>query len=270
MAEFTLTPKVDETQEFIEIANDFANPLDLVREAISNSFDAQAPDCALEIRLSFEVETISGESVFVIRLTDNGTGMGKVELQAFFDLGNSTRRGDHATIGEKGHGTKVYFNSKKLIVDTQRDGTSLIATLDSPFARLHNREIPTVNVSEKPSETNASGTTITIYGYNNNRRERFTHDRLRDHILWFTKFGSIEKQFDIKTLANVKLLLKGLDRDEFETLDFGHLFPNESEDVNKLFSQHSIQAPILSASCEDGKPAEAPRSPFPHGIFYRG
>jgi hypothetical protein len=35
MAEFTITPKVDETQEFIEIANDFANPLDLVREAIS-------------------------------------------------------------------------------------------------------------------------------------------------------------------------------------------------------------------------------------------
>jgi len=52
MAEFTLTPKVDETQEFIEIAHDFANPLDLVREAISNSFDAQAPDRALEITSS--------------------------------------------------------------------------------------------------------------------------------------------------------------------------------------------------------------------------
>jgi hypothetical protein len=38
--------------------------------------------------------------------------MGKAELQSFFDLGNSTRRGDNATIGEKGHGTKVYFNSK--------------------------------------------------------------------------------------------------------------------------------------------------------------
>jgi hypothetical protein len=33
MAEFTLQPTVDQTQEFIEIANDFANPLDLVREA---------------------------------------------------------------------------------------------------------------------------------------------------------------------------------------------------------------------------------------------
>src|ERR1017187_5346 len=99
MTSFIITPKVDETQEFIEIANDFSNPLDLVRESISNSFDAQATGRALEIGLSFKVETISGESVFVIRLTDNGTGMGKAELQSFFDLGNSTRRGDNTTIG---------------------------------------------------------------------------------------------------------------------------------------------------------------------------
>lgn len=52
-----LTPKVNETQEFIEIAFDFSNPLDLVREAISNSFDAGAK----EIRISFEVEEDDGE-----------------------------------------------------------------------------------------------------------------------------------------------------------------------------------------------------------------
>ena len=53
MSDFVLTPTVDQTQEFIEIANDFANPLDLVREAISNSFDAHATD----IRLAFETQT---------------------------------------------------------------------------------------------------------------------------------------------------------------------------------------------------------------------
>ena len=40
MNEFVLIPKVDQAQEFIEIANDFANPLDLVREAISDAFDS--------------------------------------------------------------------------------------------------------------------------------------------------------------------------------------------------------------------------------------
>lgn len=239
MSEFTITPKVDETQEFIEIANDFANPLDLVREAISNAFDAKAT----EIRLSFEAETIAGEKVFVIKLSDNGSGMGREDQQSFFDLGNSTRRGDKETIGEKGHGTKVYFNAKKLVVDTQRDGKRLVATLDSPFARLHDRKIPIVNVMENVGETAATGTTITIYGYNSNRRERFTHDRLRDHILWFTKFGSVERQFGNDRLASVKLQLKGLDRDEFETIAFGHHFPDESADVNSLFSQYTIQAP---------------------------
>jgi uncharacterized protein YceK len=239
MTEFVLTPTVDQAQEFIEIANDFANPLDLVREAISNAFDAHAT----EITLAFETEQVSGETTFLIRLTDNGDGMGRAELQSFFDLGNSTRRKDTSTIGEKGHGTKVYFNAKKVIVDTQRAGCRLIANLDAPFSKLHDRKIPEVIVREEPSETQTSGTNISIYGYNNNRRERFTHSRLRDHILWFTKFGSIERQFGIEALANVKLHLKGLDQDDLETLTFGHIFPDESADVNALFDTYTVQAP---------------------------
>jgi hypothetical protein len=31
---YQITPTVDQTQEFIEIANDFSNPLELVREAM--------------------------------------------------------------------------------------------------------------------------------------------------------------------------------------------------------------------------------------------
>ena len=42
MSEYLITPEVNKVKEFIEIANDFSNPLDLVREAISNSFDAFA------------------------------------------------------------------------------------------------------------------------------------------------------------------------------------------------------------------------------------
>jgi hypothetical protein len=239
MNQFILTPTVDQAQEFIEIANDFANPLDLVREAISNAFDANAND----IRLAFETEIISGDTTFVIRLTDNGDGMGRQDLQSFFDLGNSTRRADKTTIGEKGHGTKVYFNAKKLTVDTQRDGVRFLAELDAPFAKLHDRKIPEVLVREEQSETTATGTTITIYGYNNNRRERFTHSRLRDHIFWFTKFGSIERQFGSESLAHVKLHFKGLDRDDFETLEFGHPFPAESEKADILFDKYMIQAP---------------------------
>jgi hypothetical protein len=98
-------------------------------------------------------------------------------------------------------------------------------------------------VREEASQVGAVGTIVTIYGYNNNRRERFTHAQLRDHILWFTKFGSVERQFGLDGLENAKLELKGLDRDDFELLNFGHSFPTESEGVNSLFEKHVMQAP---------------------------
>src|SRR5689334_23128164 len=102
MKSFTITPKVDQTQEFIEIANDFSNPLDLVREGLSNAFDAGAKN----IEISFNVISESGESILEIIIKDDGSGMNEIGLQSFFDLGNSLSRGDDEKIGEKGHGTK--------------------------------------------------------------------------------------------------------------------------------------------------------------------
>ena len=76
MESFVITPKVDATQEFIEIANDFSNPLDLVREAISNSYDAGAS----EIKIIFDMVKQFGESILKITLKDNGAGMSTVDL----------------------------------------------------------------------------------------------------------------------------------------------------------------------------------------------
>ena len=100
-SEFIITPEVNSTQEFIEIAQDFSNPLDLVREAISNAFDAKAKN----ILLDFSVITESGEKILKIMITDDGKGMNKQGLQSFFDLGNSLNGLDNEAIGEKGHGT---------------------------------------------------------------------------------------------------------------------------------------------------------------------
>jgi nitrate/nitrite-specific signal transduction histidine kinase len=71
MPESGYVPTVNEVQEFIEIAGDFANPIELVREAISNSFDTKAK-C---MTISFSVGRESGEDVLVIYLEDDGTGM---------------------------------------------------------------------------------------------------------------------------------------------------------------------------------------------------
>lgn len=235
---YILKPSVDPTQEFIEIAYDFSNPLDLVREGISNSFDAGAT----EIIISFSVVNEYNEKLLVTTISDNGHGMNKSGLQSFFDLGNSTRRNDKDTIGEKGHGTKVYLNSAKIKVETVFEGTKYIATMDSPIKKLHNNQIPDIQVQEENCNEQ-SGTIITILGYNNNRRNKFTHENLKDYILWFTKAGSIEKEFNILKYKDVVIKLKGVDSEETETITFGHIFPQDSKNVNQLFDDYLVDAP---------------------------
>lgn len=234
----TITPKVDPTQEFIEIAYDFSNPLDLVREGISNAFDAGAND----IVISFEVIKDCGEAILKTIIKDNGHGMNTSGLQSFFDLGNSTRRNDEETIGEKGHGTKVYLNSSYIEVITICNGKKYTAVMDAPIRKLHKHITPSVSVSEE-NTVEQSGTTIIITGYNNNRRDRFTHEQLKDYIMWFTKMGSCETIFGLNKYANVKLSLKGVDRKDFETLTFGHFFPKDSKNVQMLFDDYLAEAP---------------------------
>ncbi|OOQ56911.1 ATP-binding protein [Mucilaginibacter pedocola] len=240
MNTYILEPTVDQTQEFIEIANDFSNPLDLVREGISNAFDAGAKN----ISMVFDVIREDGNPILNIVIKDDGTGMDKIGLQSFFDLGNSLRRGIDDKIGEKGHGTKVYFNSSEIIVTTIKDGRKLIASMKDPIKKLHNRIIPTVDVIiQSADENDQNGSEIQIKGYNLNRREKFTHEELKDYILWFTKIGSVEQFFGINEHSDVIISLKGLNRKIAEEIKFGHSFPAESASVDKLLEAHSVSAP---------------------------
>lgn len=238
MEKFIITPKVDEAQEFIEIANDFSNPLDIVREAISNSFDANAKN----IEISFDVIKEAGEDILCIKIIDDGNGMDKNGLAAFFDLGNSLSRGSSDKIGEKGHGTKVYFNSASVEVRTSNGGFIYDAIMKNPIKTLYDRKIPNVEVIKDNNPKKWKGTEVTIKGYNNNRRDKFTQEQLKDYVYWFTKFGSVELFF-IKTNKDIKLKLKGLNVDKPEHLSFGHTFPKENSNHNKLWDKHGIDAP---------------------------
>ena len=239
---FTITPEVNSSQEFIEIAQDFSNPLDLVREGISNGFDAHAKN----MTMNFCVISDCGERVLKIEIIDDGDGMDDKGLKSFFDLGNSMRRetkDETGAIGEKGHGTKVYFNSKKIEVITAKNGIKYHAIMNEPKKNLFNHVIPTVDVTSENNENGMKGSRIVIYGYNENRRDKFTHAQLKDYILWFTKFGSVERCFDIEENADVKLKLKGVDADKYEDIEFGHVFPEESKNVNDLFNDYLVDAP---------------------------
>ena len=237
--EADIIPSVDETREFLEIANDFTNPLEIVREAISNAFDWGAS----RIRILFDVVNISGESVLQIKLIDDGEGMDHDGLRAFFDLGNSKARELSGKIGEKGHGTKVYFNSQRIEVITAKGGKKTRAAMDRPFARLHEGSVPPVQIESRACDIEEHRTHITVFGYNSNRRERFTHAILRDYILWFTKYGGIDEQFGSPEFRAMDLELKGVDREGPERIPYGHVFPAEKKNVSALLDEYKFDAP---------------------------
>ena len=234
-----ISPKVSENAEFFEIANDFGNPLEIIREAISNAYDWHAT----HIDIKFTVETIDGYDSLVIEFCDNGDGMSKDTLiNNFWDLGNSLSRNDTSKIGEKGHGTKIYLRSKKVIVRTY-DGIHepYESICENAFAHLSAARMHTPRIRALDHSI-PKGTFIRVEGYNNNIQTNYTQLVVKDYILWFTKMGSFELEIPGKERPSFFVNLQCLDKDEYERIEFGHVFPKESNDINSLFEKYEEDA----------------------------
>jgi Histidine kinase-, DNA gyrase B-, and HSP90-like ATPase len=205
----TFVPKVNPQAEFLEICNDFTEPREIVREAISNGFDAGA----LNIEIAAFIDKSTGTDELVLKFRDDGQGMNVSGMEAFFSLAMTTRmqtdtRGFKVSgaIGEKGHGTKIYFNSRRIELQSTKAGLLIDAVMDTPRAKLRRGEMPLVQYSTR-NVIGDNGTTITVYGYNDNSQGGFGHDALTDYILWFTKFGSCELLVGRKKFQDVVLKL---------------------------------------------------------------
>lgn len=119
-------PTVNPAREFFEIANDFAYPMEIIREALSNSYDANATDVWLTFRLVHRPGTQFAKMIN-IEIKDNGDGMSaertkerSSQIESFFNLGDSHKGDDQ--IGSKGHGSKIYYKSNKITIDTWNGG----------------------------------------------------------------------------------------------------------------------------------------------------
>src|ERR1700678_1320003 len=132
-----IKPLVNAEAELLEIASDFGNPLEIVREAISNAIDARANVIAIE----FSVEEIDGAQTLVIAIEDDGSGMTKESLERdFWGLGFSGSRDDKSKIGEKGHGTKIYLRSEEVRVLTHSAEGTYESICERPMRALTRRE----------------------------------------------------------------------------------------------------------------------------------
>ena len=102
-------PRVNEAREFIEIAKDFKRPQELLREALSNSWDANASTTAITIEPATAPANTRGRRKQLLNITiqDDGDGMNVDEIGYFFNLGDSHK--PFGSIGTKGHGTKILY-----------------------------------------------------------------------------------------------------------------------------------------------------------------
>ena len=239
MNEINIKPQVNAEAEFLEILNDFGNPLELLREAISNSIDAQAKEMWIE----FTVAEIEGSKRLIIALRDDGTGMTEEVLtRDFWGLGFSPSRDREDAIGEKGHGTKIYLRSERVEVKTQTSEAAYSSICDRPLARLSKGSLHQPTLTPIPKFREGTGTEIRILGYNDSERSKFVQDVVKDYILWFTKAGSIEHVFGIDRLAGFRVHLKCIGHTVFEPISFGHYFPSENENIQKLFDEKGSEA----------------------------
>lgn len=181
-------PQVKDISLFREIAQNIVNPLEVLREAISNSHDAEAKTISIIIYRN------SGGR-FVLEIQDDGKGMGFNNIHRFFNLGDSDK--DKLGIGEKGLGTKIYFKSEKIILITQtREGEAYRATMEKPWESLCNNKLPEYAIEKLEAQPGRGGTSITVEGYIIDNPERyFNFDTVMDYILWFTAAGSFKTYF---------------------------------------------------------------------------
>lgn len=229
-----IKPRVNEAREFLEIAKDFKDPREIMREALSNSWDAGAKKVALK----FDLQKILGTRAkkIMVEIDDDGEGMsderrkeiGTSEIEDFFNLGDSHK--PHGSIGTKGHGTKIYYKSGGIIVDTWKNGTHIHAETEvPPWKTLKGGYVPTYRYEKDSIE--GKGTKILIDGFEGKQSEFESIQEVIEYIQWYTVFGSFGNYFGTERKMDVELKTFSLTAPV--SVKFGFMFPNENTDLSK-------------------------------------
>ncbi len=254
-----IRPRVNEAREFLEIAKDFKDPKEILREGLSNSWDAGSS----RVTLKFSLIPISGtkRKKILVEINDDGDGMSEEprsngspsEIEAFFNLGDSFK--PYGSIGSKGHGTKIYYKSLGIKVETWKGGKRIVAETEvSPWETLQKGIVPTYRCESMPDDSGRRGTKILIDGFQAKQSEFASIDELADYLRWYTVLGSFGQYFSSPRKMDVELKPTGT-RDPV-TLPYGFRFPDEQTNLdNGTDTICKILGPkkIECGKTEDGK-----------------
>jgi len=296
-----VVPEVNHSSEFLEIASDFGNPLEVVREAISNAYDWGAS----YIKIKFEYKN----DKLIIEFEDDGVGMSEKGVKSFWDLGNSRSKGNKLRIGEKGHGTKIYLKSDRIEVTTFNTSNGYKSICENPKNSLLSGTVHKYTITNIKNSKKITGTKIKIEGYDNNETSNYVQDIVKDYIYWFTKVGSFESKLEkslstneseneeapqglidedeinaandsdgvINKASEFVVWLKCLDYkpklpNEYEKLDFGHIFATINDCIETLKKKYEKDASkyFVKKYCYSGNLDRRPDISYDFVIYVEG
>jgi hypothetical protein len=218
---------VNEAKEFLEIARDFKDSKEIMREALSNSWDANAKNVNIALNM---VPDSPGKKKLVVKITDDGEGIEEIKVDDFFSLGESHK--PFGSIGTKGHGTKIYYKSRGISFTSVNSSGKMITALTEfpPLETLMKGVIPTYRYDVQDSTNPRTYMDIVVDGFDARRQDFADAREIYNYIVWHTIVGSIGSYFGTNKMMDVNLQLPDL---PILTIKFGFKFPDMNTDLDK-------------------------------------
>ena len=197
------SPKIHVISILRQVISEKREVFSVIREAISNSKDAGAT--AVSINVEHQNQRLN------LEIIDNGEGMSRKDLPNFFGLGFSDKKRTEDVIGEKGLGTKLYFNSDFVEVWTKPTNgkRGYYCKLESPIESLEKNVLPNYQIKWiKETEKQEQGTKIKISALATSSARDFIYgEKLKNYIQWNTAAGNISYLFGKKQKFTVSVAI---------------------------------------------------------------
>lgn len=206
---------VNDLSIYKQIVDNSRNPLECIREFISNSWDAKATE--VEVSISYNYETNGIDIIF----KNNGQGLNIEEIRKFIlGAGHSTKKLEDESIGNKGIGTLLYLKCKNITINSKKNSVISKVTWNNPYEFLldpinNKNDITSEIVVLKEDEEDYLEINIKSYLAANNI-PKFHHKKVKDYIQRFTRAATIQNQFYGKYKEDFTVKLKGLEYDEYD------------------------------------------------------
>jgi hypothetical protein len=224
-------PIFSEVSIFKQLIKERKEPLDLVRELLSNSGAREVGAKNIEISYTKDKEG------HIFEIQDDGCGMdysGKVDiplrLDRFLGLGLSGIIGKEADeFSWKGLGSKLAYQSRRVEIETSPGGNQPLmeVRINEPWETINNNKLPRPRITEHPPE-GRHFTKIRVVGHPPHRLEQpFSFQEIKTFLFHrtfagFTRRRELEPRITLSVLGTVEDL--GFGFPEFRGIDFDN-FP---------------------------------------------